>query len=668
MKRGNEKGQMAIFIALIFQVLFVFFAMAINVGMVVHDKINLQNAVDLAAYYGAQKQAEVLNQIAHINYQIRQSFKLFVWRYRVLGSIGLDVHPLNPRGGFGGGGEAAANFPPSFCVSHDLWQEYFALDPNSSICRTPNINLPNIPRLEGGAGIVPGFNALENFVDATRTQFSRQCNEAGIVNWLFAARMLAHFRIDVLVRKRMINALSDAISAPAANMQDLRGESVQQGVLNTLRNNLTESNAEGFQDAQFQFFNSMSQTPCGDFVNDQYRWLPEIHINPIVRYTDLDGTNVDAGCVGTGQPNSVGDQGLPAGQAQFPGRIDPVLAQHWAGEPNGPLRSTLGFEKDPWCMTYTGVSATTVVSKPFSPMGQTLQLSATSFAKPFGGRIGPWYSNRWPSGTPFSNGDRTDPLVPSRSAEQGGQVADLNADLINYSRFPGDTLGMNSLAALSAMTPRASGVLAPGTPAFAWADYNHLGGLARMENSGDSLARPVGSGAPQRELELAATAPDLFDATYFSVEPQSFELYFSDVATNGGALLDPNTRVFEFGSSKDGGAPNSPNNFNLIGQVQNANGVYAGGPGAGYTINDWHHLLTSWVQNEATDFGFPAQADRFAGCQVDGNPNFPTTGNCIAGGRTGYSVKLISREYIQSNHAIGGDGEGAGQILNPPIF
>ena len=58
---NNEKGQMAIFAALMFQVLFVFFAMAINVSLIVHDKINLQNSADLAAYYGAAKQAEILN-------------------------------------------------------------------------------------------------------------------------------------------------------------------------------------------------------------------------------------------------------------------------------------------------------------------------------------------------------------------------------------------------------------------------------------------------------------------------------------------------------------------------------------------------------------------------------------------------------------------------------
>ena len=92
----NKNGQMAIFIAIIFQVLFVLFAMSINVALVVHDKVNLQNAVDLAAYYGAQKQAEMLNVIAHQNYQIRQAWKLLSWRYRVLGQYGVGGQPSAP--------------------------------------------------------------------------------------------------------------------------------------------------------------------------------------------------------------------------------------------------------------------------------------------------------------------------------------------------------------------------------------------------------------------------------------------------------------------------------------------------------------------------------------------------------------------------------------------
>src|SRR3954466_9796250 len=99
LKIANERGQSAILVAMMFNVLFVFFAMGINVALVVHDKINLQNSTDMAAYYAASKQAEILNVIAHENYQIRQSWKLLVWRYRVLGTMGLirapsPMHPV----------------------------------------------------------------------------------------------------------------------------------------------------------------------------------------------------------------------------------------------------------------------------------------------------------------------------------------------------------------------------------------------------------------------------------------------------------------------------------------------------------------------------------------------------------------------------------------------
>ena len=90
----NEKGQIAIFLVLVFQILFVFFAMSVNIGLVVYDKINLQNATDLAAYYAAEKQAEMLNQVGHINYQIRQAYKLLVFRLRVIGSVSIGVGPF----------------------------------------------------------------------------------------------------------------------------------------------------------------------------------------------------------------------------------------------------------------------------------------------------------------------------------------------------------------------------------------------------------------------------------------------------------------------------------------------------------------------------------------------------------------------------------------------
>src|SRR3989344_4629926 len=101
LSRKNQKGQVAIFVALIFQIIFVFFALLINIGLIVHHKINLQQSTDLAAYYGAMKQAESLNTIAHINFQIKQAWKLLTWRYRIVGTFGFRKDA----------GSASQNFP-----------------------------------------------------------------------------------------------------------------------------------------------------------------------------------------------------------------------------------------------------------------------------------------------------------------------------------------------------------------------------------------------------------------------------------------------------------------------------------------------------------------------------------------------------------------------------
>ena len=68
------------------------------------------------------------------------------------------------------------------------------------------------------------------------------------------------------------------------------------------------------------------------------------------------------------------------------------------------------------------------------------------------------------------------------------------------------------------------------------------------------------------------------------------------------------------------------------------------------------------------DYGF--DDNKYGNCvEPVSKAQYPTTGNCIVGGRTGYSVKLISNDYLKSgDHAIGGANAGGGTILNPPSF
>ncbi len=68
--RRARNGQMAVVMALVLFTLVIFMAFATNMGILVNDRIRMQNAVDLGAYAGAHSQAQVLNRLSYINDKI----------------------------------------------------------------------------------------------------------------------------------------------------------------------------------------------------------------------------------------------------------------------------------------------------------------------------------------------------------------------------------------------------------------------------------------------------------------------------------------------------------------------------------------------------------------------------------------------------------------------
>ena len=75
----NAGGQVLILMALLMTTLIIFFGMVVNIGHLVQAKINLQNAVDLAAMAGSSWQARYLNHLALINYRMRQNYKFVLF-------------------------------------------------------------------------------------------------------------------------------------------------------------------------------------------------------------------------------------------------------------------------------------------------------------------------------------------------------------------------------------------------------------------------------------------------------------------------------------------------------------------------------------------------------------------------------------------------------------
>jgi hypothetical protein len=88
-----------------------------------------------------------------------------------------------------------------------------------------------------------------------------------------------------------------------------------------------------------------------------------------------------------------------------------------------------------------------------------------------------------------------------------------------------------------------------------------------------------------------------------------------------------------------------------------------------YLSKDWKNVLTGWADNGLLDYSL--NTEKLGKCTVepkyDGEtPVPPTSGNCIVGGTSGYSVKMISSDYLNSELQLGGDNSGKAKIKNAP--
>ena len=89
-KNWRHTGQLTIFLGMSTLVVISFIAFVVNVGLFVKAKINLQNAVDSAAYAGAAVQARQLTNIGYLNYELRNNYKEWMFKYYVFGNVGLE--------------------------------------------------------------------------------------------------------------------------------------------------------------------------------------------------------------------------------------------------------------------------------------------------------------------------------------------------------------------------------------------------------------------------------------------------------------------------------------------------------------------------------------------------------------------------------------------------
>lgn len=705
---NNQRGQVAIFVALIFQVLFVFFAMVVNIGLLVHHKINLQNSVDLAAYYGAMKQAEVLNAIAHINYQIRQSWKLMVFRHRHIGMGGYIGAPYDRENQkIINEDDQPVTYEPSFCMMYRPFDFMASIGTGTvnggeSYCRelSKDIPLPGIPSGSyGGFGgtFTQIFTAIQGISQQAVDKIKNDCRKKMTMNNFALASFIYAHKLDVANRKMVLFRLAHGLSKVKDDFDDLDGESGAKGIENTLKKNLTAQNKDGFKN--MEILNSMGIGDCsGGTDMDPPPWLSEIFIQPAYDFTefDCDDSNV---IKNSAQKKLMNRQDVPLYQVKYKeGAYEPILTEvlpRLMDQPgNTPIerlyKSSMGFEKNPWCMAYVGVKASAEPSIPFSPFG-SVKITATAFAKPFGGRIGPWHKEQWSSSANQSDsGAEVDKVgyVRAKQGEWWPANTDENTLKImrpNASRYVSDKIGHKSK--LTAAYYQKMLMETKDTFSITW--WNHLVNedFNDPKRDGDSLAWNSIDDKPviMRDLEISAIAPDQYDLAYYSIEPD----FFSNYQLRLQKRFANDTKI-----AVRGDIGQRPNNqdvklkmFSIKDQMELANQkkYLDFNDKLTYLARYFGELLTSWQGTAPDDPRL--DSSRFGQCMQDMNgrqispdrlddsyrkilvtnrtqPGQTATGSCLNGGRTGYSVKLVDGEYLKENLELGGNGR-TGQLRNP---
>ena len=477
----NSRGQIAIFVVLVFQVLFVLFAMTINVGLMIHDKINFQNSLDLAAYYGAQRQAEVLNVMAHINYQMRQNWKLLAWRYRILGTLGQPVGwqktdggpqpfwcPQNkaltidcilspadqtgcPTATYNSTGTGYCDYAYAICISESrLWARGTNHTKESLCTLVGKIKIPRIQPTQ----IVPGpLAGLGGIAQAAIHQLQEDADEnlelEGALNWLMAELFLGHFRLDQADRKTMMQAIYDS-SLKAG--KDLEGKSIDEGAKKVFKNNLTENNNFSYENTP----NNERFVP--DFPTDGENFdefFQPYNVSPFLQFVTFPNNGGEF----TDLKNTFGEDGNYISfinTYNYPINIDSRLEKIFklsqssiiaaienpVTYKDAPLmQQVLGFYKEP-TETQTIYYALKGELK-YQPkifrlnVGSPIPFKGTAIAKPFGGRFGP-------------GRDQQDPLIPATNSNiqsiphipSSGTMPPPFELQPNYSRWPGDEWGL----------------------------------------------------------------------------------------------------------------------------------------------------------------------------------------------------------------------------------
>ncbi len=424
-----QNGQISIFFSASLVVLITIIAFVINIGLFVKAKINLQNATDAAAFSGAAVQARQLSTIAYMNWEMRNIYKEWMFKYYVAGNLNVaDVE--DPSAGTGAmsfrlrsttdtlNGKTyndAYNFP-SVCIH--LAGSQTNLCKRYSIPGLPEFGSSNLPGAEEASrafiNSLIGTKVLD-CVDQTRLNM--------LVNLTWSYNVLAVAGDETLVEQgpqiladrqgawpkavevaMRIRNLEKAVNRPPETGGVCATGSTEAGKVRCSKSittimqekklgneRLVKAFFSGYRNLGNEIESEMKQSftlteippkvpDLGGPRSASYLLIPASQIqNYSKQYLDLHLMMVNlATFYNAFVPRST-NTGVPISGACDVSKVAiPV--------PGYPL----GYYKNPDVMTYYAVRGEAEFEGMFNPFGDgAVKLTAYSSAKPFGGRIGP---------------------------------------------------------------------------------------------------------------------------------------------------------------------------------------------------------------------------------------------------------------------------------------
>ena len=596
--KKNKKGQAVLFIILVFQVLFILFAMSLNVAMVVYDKINLQNSLDLASYYGAKKQSEVLNAMAHINYQMRQNWKLLAWRYRILGTVTQPkgyYHPdnlpnpppknywcpqnQNTKTNCGISSPKPDNHElcnkanslfqvhqiyPEYCdqhyftcISNDFWRR--GINTNKiSICVNKGVSIQPIESIPVVAPFIGEAWIAQQAIERTKENVNRKCPEEGALNWLMTQLFLTHFRLDQKDRKTMIKEI---YKKTLQEGKDLDGTSIFEGTQKVFFHNLTKANQKNVQNLP-----NYGLTEVQSFEGLEFKAVfDELSVRPVLYYLDFSGDSDN--CNPTLRIHfSLDNKGQSLDAKKTASKFNTFkelkeLANFliktkahelfaynngFAKDYNALQTLSLSFYKKTDQILYYGLRAKFNYEQGNQIFSLPTEISfqASSFAKAFGASFGP-------------QPEQSDPFIPTENSDKSAKTPlkfVTSPKLLgfihqpNHSRWPGDQWGLidkrlHDRTAKYAFLNKQSVFPQQSQQSqqiFNIENYFHVLYGTRK----DPLAYIDESNQTQsfmRMMEWMAVYPDLYDIHHYSILGNYHETYFPKICKllTGGSECNP---------------------------------------------------------------------------------------------------------------------------------